>query len=455
MPSALYEGPRLFVCQSCGAEKYGWLNRCDVCGAWNSYEEQGQAAQRAKVSAAGVVSLASVSSSESTRLRTGIDELDRVLGGGFVRGSAVLIGGEPGIGKSTLLLQACVRLAAVVPVLYVCAEETVEQVKLRADRIGGVPENLHVTGDANIVSLRAAVEAAPPGLLVVDSIQTVYTPDANSSPGSITQVRECGGQLIALAKSSGVPTIIVGHVTQDGTIAGPRVLEHLVDAVLFFEGDQHHSFRILRAIKNRFGSSAELGIFEMASDGLRPVANPSKALLAERRPNAPGSVVSAIIEGSRAFLVEIQALVIPTLADTAPKRHFEGVDSGRCEMLLAVLERLEGVKVSEHDIYVSAAGGFKAIEPSVDLAVCLAVASAISKRPFGNSAVAVGEVGLLGEVRSVPMLQTRLAEAEQLSFETAMVPKTQSVNLGVGVSVAGVGTLGDALASVSVASEAK
>lgn len=439
-------------CQKCGATAASWIGRCDVCGAFSSYVETPSVASSngsTRKSNGGILPLGEVISAGTDRLATGIKELDCVLGGGFVRGSVVLLGGEPGVGKSTILMQACVRLAETVPVIYLSAEETVGQIRLRAERLGAIPPSLRVTGDSNIVSIVEAVQNDPPGLLVVDSIQTVYTPTVTSSPGSVSQVRECGSALIALAKSTGVPIVLVGHVTRDGTIAGPRVLEHMVDTVLYFDSGENHTFRILRAIKNRFGSSSELGIFEMSATGLRAVDNPSRALLAERRPNAPGSVVSSVIEGSRAFLVEIQSLVMPSYPDTEPKRHFEGVDSGRCAMLMAVLERLGGIGLSGHDIYVSVAGGFEAKEPAVDLAICLAVTSALSKRAFDSKTVAVGEVGLLGEVRSVPMLPTRLAEAQQLGFANVVVPKGQAVNLGTDLSLSAVATLTEGIATVS------
>jgi DNA repair protein RadA/Sms len=356
------------------------------------------------------------------RTRTGIGELDRVLGGGVVRGSLVLIGGDPGIGKSTVLLQAARALAdATPPVLYVTAEESAGQVKLRADRLGVASADLLLWAETDLSSIEAELDRLRPRALIVDSIQTVYRPDLESAPGSVAQVRECASQLMRIAKGRGIATFLVGHVTKDGAIAGPRVLEHLVDTVLYFEGDQHQAYRVLRAVKNRFGSTNEIGVFRMADRGLVEVPNPSGFFLSERPKEAPGSVVLAALEGTRPVLLELQALVAPASFGT-PRRTVLGADYNRVCLLLAVLDKRAGVPLGTQDVFVNVAGGGRAVEPAADLAIVLAAASSFVDRPLPPDVIVVGEVGLTGEVRAVNGLEPRLREAAALGFGRAVVP---------------------------------
>lgn len=361
-------------------------------------------------------------------------ELDRVLGGGVVRGSLVLIGGDPGIGKSTLLLQACRALAELGgPVLYVSGEESAAQVKLRAERLGISPRGLYLLAETDLREIEAHLEEIKPTVLMVDSIQTVYLSDLESAPGSVSQVRECGGRLMLIAKGRGIATFLVGHVTKEGALAGPRVLEHLVDTVLYFEGEQHHSYRVLRAVKNRFGSTNEIGVFEMTERGLTEVKNPSGFFLSERPQGAPGSVVVSSLEGTRPLLLEIQALVSPANFGT-PRRTVLGADYNRVCLLLAVLEKRVGFPLQSQDVFVNVAGGGRVAEPAADLGLILAAASSYVDRPVGGDLVVLGEVGLTGEVRAVNGLEARLKEAVALGFSGAVVPKN---NLAEGRQGAG------------------
>ena len=389
--------------------------------------------------------MAEVVLSAETRQRTGFTEFDRVLGGGAVAGSVVLVGGDPGIGKSTLLLQTA-ELAARAGgrVLYVSAEESVLQIKLRAERLGAASPLLYLLAEVNLEAILEAAVRLRPAMLIVDSIQTVHSGEAPSSPGSVVQVRECAAGLIRLAKDQGVATFIVGHVTKEGALAGPRVLEHLVDTVLAFEGDRHHAYRILRATKNRFGSTNEIGIFEMAGGGLVEVPNPSAAFISERPEAAPGSVVVCAIEGTRSLLVEVQALTIPT-SFGMPRRTAAGVDYNRLLVLLAVLERRGGLQLSSQDVYASVAGGISVDEPAADLGIAAAVASSLRNRPVDPRTVVVGEVGLAGEVRAVPQVERRLAEAARLGFGRAVVPRIESLKGPAGLELIRVGDLTEAL----------
>ena len=380
------------------------------------------------------------------RLRTGIGELDRVLGGGVVPGSLVLIGGEPGAGKSTLILQAARALAAAAPpVLYVSAEESAAQVKLRADRLGLASDGLLLWAETDLVTVQAELDTVKPRTLVVDSIQTVFLPELESAPGSVAQVRECGARLMTLAKGRGMATFIVGHVTKEGALAGPRVLEHLVDTVLYFEGEQHHAYRVLRAVKNRFGSTNEIGVFQMGERGLTEVPNPSGFFLAERPKDAPGSVVVAGLEGTRPLLLELQALVSPASFGT-PRRTVLGADYNRVCLLLAVLEKRAGVPLGSQDVFVNVAGGGRVYEPAADLGVVVAAASSYMDRPVRGDVVVAGEVGLTGEIRAVTALEARLKEAAQLGFREAVVPRS---NLGealrLPIAAQGVGSVHEAL----------
>jgi DNA repair protein RadA/Sms len=388
--------------------------------------------------------LADVVIERGDRTPIGIAELDRVLGGGVVRGSLVLIGGDPGIGKSTLLLQAARALARVTPpVLYVSAEESAAQVKLRADRLGITGEGLLLWAETDLSAVQAELDTIKPRALVVDSIQTVFLPDLESAPGSVAQVRECGARLMSLAKSRGVATFLVGHVTKEGALAGPRVLEHLVDTVLYFEGEHHHAYRILRAVKNRFGSTNEIGVFEMAAGGLVEVPNPSGFFLAERPADAPGSVIVSALEGTRPLLLELQALVARASFGT-PRRTVLGADYNRVCLLLAVLEKRAGLPIGNQDVFVNVAGGGRVAEPAADLGVIIAAASSYLERPVPGDLLVVGEVGLTGEVRAVNGVEARLKAAAQLGFRRAIVPRS-NVESDLPLPVTGVASVADAL----------
>lgn len=400
---------------------------------------------RRRAEAVNPISVADVATAAEPRQPTGSAEFDRVLGGGVVTGSVVLVGGDPGIGKSTLLLQAAERIArSGRPVLYVSAEESVRQVKLRAERLGAASPQLYLLAEVDLGAVLEVAGRLRPAVLIVDSIQTVHRADVPSAPGSVTQVRECAASLVRLAKDQGVAAFLVGHVTKEGALAGPRVLEHLVDTVLAFEGDRHHAYRILRATKNRFGSTNEIGVFEMSGVGLVEVPNPSAAFLSERPASAPGSAVVCAIEGTRPLLVEVQALTSPTPFGM-PRRTAAGVDYNRLLVLLAVLERRVGLQLSGQDVYVSVAGGVGVDEPAADLGIAAAVASSLRNRPVDARAVAIGEVGLAGEVRAVPQLEKRLGEAARLGFTRAVVPRAVSPRAPEGLELLRVADLAGAL----------
>jgi DNA repair protein RadA/Sms len=415
----------IFACQKCGSQSPKWLGKCPDCGSWNSMAEEAVIKQ-GQIGPAGVnsraVPICDVPAQSESRLVTGIGELDRVLGGGIVPGSLMLIGGDPGIGKSTLLLQAMLNLAASVgPVLYVSGEESASQTRLRGERLGVSHKRLLVLAENSLEAILAQAASLKPGVMVVDSIQTVWTSALESAPGSVSQVRESAGKLMLLAKGSNIPVFIVGHVTKDGSIAGPRVLEHMVDTVLYFEGDGSHPFRILRAVKNRFGSTNEIGVFEMKQEGLCGVANPSELFLSERPLGVSGSVVTTSLEGSRPLLVELQALVTPS-SYGVPRRTTIGVDHNRLALLVAVLEKKVGLHLAAQDIFLNAAGGVRLNEPAADLAMIMAVASSHLDRPIDPQTVVLGEVGLAGEVRAVTQPELRIAEAEKLGFSTCVIP---------------------------------
>ncbi len=413
-----------FACSECGHETVRWEGRCAGCGAWNSLREWAEPAASAMpdaYTAAMPVALDDLVIDDETRLSLGIPEFDRVLGGGLVAGSLVLIGGDPGIGKSTLILQAAGNAAAQAPVLYVSAEESAVQVKMRAERLGLSAGKLLVLAETSLdAALRQADEIAP-GLLVVDSVQTVFTEAAGSSSGSIAQLRECAGTLMRWAKACGIPVVLIGHVTKDGDIAGPRLLEHVVDAVLYLEGERFSSYRLLRAVKNRFGSVDEVGVFEMTGSGLRGVKNPSEAFIAERASGAVGSVVVPVMEGTRPVLVELQALTSPTVTP-APRRTANGLDSNRLTLVSAVLTRRLGVPLAGLDVIANVVGGLRVHEPAADLGLALAVCSSHRDEALPANLVALGEVGLSGELRSVSHLERRLMEAERLGFERCLLP---------------------------------
>jgi DNA repair protein RadA/Sms len=434
-----------YACQNCGHTSVQWLGRCPSCSNWNTFVEErpegegekdrrgGIPEERLKKIADGRKKGQSVRSSKPQRIKdldsssevrwgTGIGELDRVLGGGMVEGSFLLIGGEPGIGKSTLLLQALEQLAAKRKVLYVTGEESVEQVKLRAERLKVAGENLFLAAETNLEKVLGMVEDISPEIMAVDSIQTMFTNEISSAPGSVAQVREVGARLMHLAKRAGIVVILVGHVTKDGSIAGPRVLEHMVDTVLYFESVGGQSFRILRSVKNRFGSTNEIGVFDMEESGLKEVRNPSELFLAERPQNAPGSVVVSSMEGSRPLLVELQALVSRSTLGT-PRRTVLGVDSNRAAILLAVLEKRIGLEIFDRDVFVNVVGGMQISEPSSDLGLIAALASSFHNKPIDPDILFLGEVGLTGEVRSVSRVEDRLREAAVMGFKKCFLPQ--------------------------------
>jgi DNA repair protein RadA/Sms len=429
------EAKTVFFCAECGNESPKWFGRCPHCDAWNSAREgpgrreaaparrQGYAASADQASAP--LKLDEIDSSADARWVSGIGELDRVLGGGLVPGSLVLIGGDPGIGKSTLALQLAAALGrAGRSVLYVSGEESPRQVKLRAERLalrGGL-DRLWMQSEIDLERIFEEVERLRPSLLVIDSIQTLYLGSLDAAPGSVSQVRECGLRLLRLAKERSLPVLLIGHVTKDGSVAGPRTLEHMVDAVLYLEGERHHEYRILGAAKNRFGSTHEIGVFTMQGDGLAEVENPSERLLQDRGDSVPGSAVVAAIEGSRPLLVEVQALVAPTHFAN-PQRVAQGIDARRLAVVIAVLEKRAGLSLAGADVFVNVAGGIRLEEPAADLGLALALASSFRDRPLRPDLVAIGEVGLGGELRPVPQLERRLAEARRLGFRAAVVPK--------------------------------
>ena len=446
----------MYVCSSCGYETPRWMGKCPGCGAWNTLEEQApQPSQTVPVKAikqrpgtgAGALRLDEIPEENALRASTGIGELDRVLGGGVVEGSLMLVGGDPGIGKSTLLLQASDHLARTGKrVLYVSGEESARQIKMRARRLGVSSENLLILSENAMDAAEKRWEEIQPDYMIVDSIQTMYRPDMASAPGSVSQVRECTSMLMRMAKTTGCAVFLVGHVTKEGSIAGPRVLEHMVDVVLYFEGDRQHEYRILRAVKNRFGSVNELGLFQMHEAGMMPVENPSEMLLSTRAKNVPGSCVHCAIEGSRPMLVDVQALALQT-AYGNPRRTTNGFDGGRLALLLAVLEKRAGVSLYNQDVYINIAGGLALSEPAADLPLCAAVASSVRGVSIPADWAVMGEVGLAGEIRSISQAERRLAECARLGFKTAVMPRENMKRLHApeGVRVYGVETLAEAL----------
>ncbi|ABC83222.1 DNA repair protein RadA [Anaeromyxobacter dehalogenans] len=448
----------VFACAECGQQSPKWLGQCPACKQWNTLQEE-IAAPEPKAgaaprgwgthAAARPLPLREVEAREEQRQRTGIGELDRVLGGGVVPGALVLLGGDPGIGKSTLVLAALDRVAQANPdrpVLYVSGEESARQVKLRADRLGVSAANLQVLAETDALKVLQAVESLAPAAVAVDSIQTQYLPELQSAPGTVTQIREVTARLMALAKTTETPVFLIGHVTKDGSIAGPRVLEHMVDTVLYFEGGGAHPYRVLRAHKNRFGSASEIGVFEMKAGGLAEVANPSALFLAERPEDAPGSAVTAVLNGTRTVLVEVQALVAPTGYGT-PRRTALGVDGNRVALLAAVLEKKVGLEILPCDLFVNVAGGLSVDDPAADLAVVAALASSFRERALPARTLVLGEVGLAGEVRAVSQPGIRLAEAARLGFQRAIVPAAslRHADAPEGIELVGVTTVADAL----------
>ncbi len=426
----------VFFCQNCGYESAKWMGQCPACHEWNSFVEEkvtpaksGIGMQSGRSTRVKPTRLTEVNMTETARTKTRIGEFDRVLGGGIVQGSLVLIGGDPGIGKSTLLLQMCRNLAqSGNRVLYISGEESLQQIRMRAERLGDMTDELLLLTETNLGSIKETIETEKPAVCIIDSIQTMYSEEVSSAPGSVSQVREATAILMMLAKGLNISIFIVGHVTKDGSVAGPRVLEHMVDTVLYFEGDRQASYRILRAVKNRFGSTNEIGVFEMRDIGLVEVPNPSEYMLEGKPEGASGSVVACSIEGSRPVLIEIQALVSRTNFNY-PKRTAAGTDLNRVNLLMAVLEKRCGMQLGFCDAYLNIAGGIKMTEPAVDLGLALAVASSYEDRAIGDRVVAFGEIGLSGEVRAVSGADIRVQEAKKLGFETVIVPKANMKNL--------------------------
>jgi DNA repair protein RadA/Sms len=444
----------IYCCQACGYQTPKWMGKCPDCGTWDSIVEERSAARSfrdahrsLKNQQSTPVAIDSIELETENRLLTDIREFDRVLGGGLVPGTLVLIGGDPGIGKSTLMLQALYGLANQGhKVLYVSGEESNQQIRLRSRRLDTVASQLMVVSEVEIDAILGMVQAAPPQVLVIDSIQTMYNAELTSAPGSVSQVRESTVRLMMMAKKTGIPTLLVGHVTKDGAIAGPKLLEHMVDTVLYFEGDRNHIFRILRAVKNRFGSTNEIGVFEMKDQGLDEVVNPSAVFLSERPANAPGSAVTASMEGTRPILVELQALASSTSFGT-PRRTILGLDPNRVALLAAVMEKQLGMHLMGHDIFMNVAGGVKVIEPAVDMAIVAAIASSFLDKPVADGTVVLGEVGLAGEVRAIGQVDIRLAEIKKMGFKRCLVPDSNLKRIPdiEGIKVEGIKTVPEAI----------
>lgn len=444
----------VFYCQSCGYESAKWMGQCPGCREWNTFVEEPvekttkASAGRGYGKAAVPVPIKEISGSEDERVSSGINELDRVLGGGIVKGSLILIGGDPGIGKSTLLLQVTKNLSKTLKkVLYVSGEESLKQIKMRADRLGSDFENLLLLSETNLDDIAETMRKESPEVVVIDSIQTMYREDVSSAPGSVSQVREATALLMQLAKSLDITIFIVGHVTKEGAVAGPRVLEHMVDTVLYFEGDRHASYRILRGVKNRFGSTNEIGVFEMRSEGLVQVENPSEFMLSGRAVDASGSVITVSLEGTRPLMVEIQALVCHSNFGI-PRRQTTGMDFNRVNLLMAVIEKRGGMQIGDQDAYVNIAGGIKVNEPALDLATVMAIISSYRNKALDAKTVVFGEVGLSGEIRAVNQSEQRILEAKKLGFETVVLPKSninEQIKAIKGIEIIGVSDIREAM----------
>ena len=441
----------IFFCQNCGHEENKWLGQCPMCKEWNTFVEENISVSKSNatkmIKEAEVVALKNIETDHEERICTQIQELDRVLGGGIVPGSLVLVGGDPGIGKSTLLLQVCQKLCEnQKKILYISGEESLKQIKLRANRIGKFKDDMYLLCETNLEVIRGVIEQRKPDVVVIDSIQTMYSEEVASAPGSVSQVRESTNVFMQMAKGLGISIFIVGHVTKEGTVAGPRVLEHMVDTVLYFEGDRHASYRILRGVKNRFGSTNEIGVFEMRQNGLVEVENPSEFMLNGKPEHASGSVVACSIEGTRPILIEIQALVCNSNFGV-PRRTAAGTDYNRVNLLMAVLEKRLGLHLSNYDAYVNIAGGVKMNEPAIDLGIIMALISSYKNKPIDEKMIVFGEVGLSGEVRAVNMPEQRVAEAKKLGFEICVLPEVcvDMVKEIRGIRVVGVKNIGDVL----------
>ena len=418
----------VYICSECGYQSPKWIGKCSACGNWNTMEEETVVSGKSSGIMAPIASftttpkiLKNIEYEKEIRYKTGMGELDRVLGGGLVKGSLVLVGGDPGIGKSTLLLQICETMSNGAKILYASGEESQQQIKLRAERLGITSDNVEIYSENNMSLISDYVLKNKPDILICDSVQTMFNPEVSSAPGNITQIREVTTSLMKIAKENGISVFLVGHVTKDGALAGPKVLEHMVDTVLYFEGERSRSYRILRAVKNRFGSTNEIGVFEMNSSGLQEIPNPSAALLSGRPENTPGSCIVCAMEGTRPVLSEVQALCTSS-AFGNPRRMATGLDLGRIIMLLAVIEKRANLRLSAYDAYVNIVGGIRLNEPAIDLGAVLAIVSSFKNSPIDSSVVAIGEVGLTGEIRSTPFLEARIKEAEKMGFTKCIIP---------------------------------
>ncbi len=447
----------VFVCNSCGYESAKWLGKCPACNEWNTFIEEkaitgtkGIAKEKNKLKGE-IVKLNEVERKTTIRLSTGVGELDRVLGGGFVNGSLTLLGGEPGIGKSTLILQICDNVKVDGKILYVSGEESAEQIKIRADRLGIKNDNLLFLAETDIDNVEIALENTGAKFVIIDSVQTMYSDDITSAPGSVSQVREITSRIMKMCKQTGITTIIIGHVTKDGNIAGPRVLEHMVDTVLYLEGERYFSYRILRGVKNRFGSTNEIGMFEMQNEGLVEITNPSRLLISEREGNPPGSAIVVSLEGTRALVIELQALSTPTVFGL-PRRNASGIDYNRLTLLMAVLEKRGGINLSSQDVYINLVGGLKVNQPALDLGIILATASTFKNISIKEDIAIIGEVGLTGEVRSVNMIEKRIKEAEKLGYKTCIIPESNKKLLkeNFKLDIIGVKNINDAMKYVGI-----
>jgi len=437
-----------YICSNCGYETLRWIGKCPECESWNSFTEEivETSPRKANISKSifSYSKIFEIDANEADRIKTGITEFDRVLGGGIMPGSVILLGGDPGIGKSTIAMQAAASIKE--KVLYVTGEESEKQIKLRSARLKVQSDSFFIQAETELSNILGAIKEINPSVVIIDSIQTTYRNELENSPGTITQIRECAALLMEEAKKNHYSVIIIGHVTKEGMIAGPKILEHMVDTVLQFEGEANHSFRILRAQKNRFGSTNEIGVFEMYEDGLREVTNPSELFLSEREKQTPGSVVTSSIEGSRPILLEVQALVTPSNFGY-PQRVSNGFDQKRLSILLAVLEKRANVKASSHNVFINVAGGIKVIEPAADLAVCVSIASSLIDKVIDNQTILIGEVGLGGEIRSVGHIDKRITEAKKLGFKTAIIPtgNLKSIKQDSAIKITAVDNVKDAV----------